>query len=121
MQSLCSSVHRFVGHDASIFSVAKGKEFAQLPPKLPTNYEVIRQRRISQAALESPVVQGLRLLPEFTPGRAFFWGTILAVWGTAALTITTCRHLGIEKVTSRHAMGASKAAFMRPGMYESSL
>ncbi|KAK9842905.1 hypothetical protein WJX74_004194 [Apatococcus lobatus] len=101
---------RFVGHDASIFSVAKGKEFAQLPAKLPTNYEVIRQRRISQAALESPVVQGLRLLPEFTPGRAFFWGTVLAVWGTAAVTVTTCRHLGIQKAEDVPAVAESFVA-----------
>ena len=85
------SLNRWTNPDASIFSVAKGKELAQLPAKLPTNYEVIRQKRISQAALESPVVQGIRLLPEFTPGRAFFWGTVLAVWGTAAVTVTACK------------------------------
>jgi len=101
---------RWVNHDASIFSVAKGKELAQLPPKLPTQYELIRQRRVHQAALESPVVQGLRLLPEFTPGRAFFWGTLLAVWATAGIAITTCRHLGIQKAEDVPAVAESFVA-----------
>lgn len=38
---------------------------------------------------------GYRLLPEFTPGRALMWGTILALWGTAGLVASTARGLDI--------------------------
>ena len=37
-----------------------------------------------------------RLLPKFTPGRAFFWGTVLALWGTGALVAGTARSLDIH-------------------------
>ena len=40
-----------------------------------------------------------RLLPEFTPGRAMMWGTILALWGTAAIVATSSRGLGIKRVS----------------------
>lgn len=45
-----------------------------------------------------------RLLPKFTPGRAFFWGTVLALWGTGALVAGTARKLDIqspEEATTR--------------------
>jgi hypothetical protein len=51
-----------------------------------------------QAALETPLVSGYRLLPQFTPGRALLWGTILAMWGTAAVVVTAARRLDIQKV-----------------------
>jgi hypothetical protein len=31
-----------------------------------------------------------------TPGRALMWGTIVAVWGTGALVMSTAKYLGIE-------------------------
>ena len=37
-----------------------------------------------------------RLLPEMTPGRAFLWGSVLAVWGVGALVATTARGLDIN-------------------------
>ena len=39
-----------------------------------------------------------RLLPVFTPGRAMMWGTILAMWGTGALVMSSSRALGIGRV-----------------------
>lgn len=39
-----------------------------------------------------------RLLPTFTPARAMMWGTILAMWGTGALVMSSSRALGIRRV-----------------------
>lgn len=84
--------------DASIFSVDDGKRLAQTPHKPLTFYERIRLEKQQKASLESPLVQGYRLLPEFTPGRAMFWGTVLAMWGTAAIVMSTAKSLDIHTV-----------------------
>ena len=75
-----------------------------MPQRLPTAFEAKRQAKIERAALESPLVQGYRLLPHFTPGRAFVWGSILAVWGTAGLAMSTARHLDIHTVSSSRSL-----------------
>jgi hypothetical protein len=82
--------------DASVFSVSDGKRLAGTPHKSATNYENIRMAKIQRAALEGPTLAGYRVLPEFTPGRALMWGTILAMWGTAAAVSLTARQLDIE-------------------------
>ncbi|KAK9817724.1 hypothetical protein WJX72_001239 [[Myrmecia] bisecta] len=89
---------RWTSDGASIFSVQDGKRLAQTPPKEPTIYEQARMARMARNQLETPLVRGYRLLPEFTPGRALMWGTIFAVWGSAALVVSTARQLGIHKV-----------------------
>lgn len=87
---------RWTVDDASIFSVDDGKRLAQTPHKPLTFYERIRLEKQQKAALETPLVKGIRLLPEFTPGRAMLWGSILAVWGTAALVVSTAKSLDIK-------------------------
>lgn len=87
---------RWSSDGASIFSVADGKELAQTPHRPPTPFERIRGERLARAQLASPVVQGYRLLPEFTPGRALLWGSIMAAWVTAASFITAKNSLGIQ-------------------------
>ena len=82
----------------SIFSVNEGKQMAQTPQRLPTAFEAKRLSKITQAALDTPLVQGYRLLPQFTPGRAFLWGSVLAAWATGALAMSTARSLGIHSV-----------------------
>lgn len=89
---------RWTVGDASIFSVDDGKRLAQTPHKPLTFYERIRLEKQQMAALETPLVQGYRLLPEFTPGRAMFWGSIIAVWGTAALVMSAAKSLDIKTV-----------------------
>lgn len=84
--------------DVSIFSVADGKRLASTPPSGATYYENLRMNKIQRAALETPTVAGYRLLPEFTPGRAMMWGTILAMWGTGALVATAMKTLDIHGV-----------------------
>ena len=97
--------------DASIFSVADGKKLAQTPHKPPTFYERLRAEKQQRAALETPLVRGMRLLPEFTPGRAMLWGTILAVWGTAAVFASTARSLDIKTVSSAASWGRAGLCF----------
>lgn len=82
---------------ASIFSVEDGKRLAQMPVREPTHYERIRADRIARSQLETPTIRGMRLLPVFTPGRAFFWGSVLALWGSAAAIMSIGRSLGIKK------------------------
>lgn len=89
---------RWVVDDVSIFSVADGKRLASTPPSGATYYENLRMNKIQRAALETPTVAGYRLLPEFTPGRAMMWGTILAMWGTGALVATAMKTLDIHGV-----------------------
>lgn len=94
---------RWTVDDASIFSVDDGKRLAQTPHKPLTFYERIRLEKQQKAAIETPLVKGIRLLPEFTPGRAMLWGSILAVWGTAALVASTAKSLDIK--TTEEAAG----------------
>jgi hypothetical protein len=87
---------RWVSEGTSIFSIAEGKRLASTPPDSITAYDGLRMAKIQKASLESPVVAGLRLLPEFTPGRALLWGTFLAMWGTGALMATAAKRLEID-------------------------
>ncbi len=61
--------HRWSSDGTSIFSVAEGRALASTPHKEPTHFERIRAERLSRAQLETPLVRGLRLMPEYTPGR----------------------------------------------------
>ena len=94
-------MHRWTVGDASIFSVDDGKRLAQTPHKPLTFYERIRLEKQQKAAIETPLIKGIRLLPEFTPGRAMLWGSILAVWGTAAIVMSTAKTLGIHTVSAQ--------------------
>lgn len=87
---------RWTSDGVSIFSVADGKELASTPAKALNHYESIRMNKIQRAALQTPTVAGYRLLPEMTPGRALLWGSILAVYGTTALVMSTAKYLEIE-------------------------
>lgn len=87
---------RWSSEGVNVFSVAEGKRLASTPAPHMTHYESIRHEKMQRAALESPQIRGYRLLPAMTPGRAMLWGTVLAVWGTAALVASTARSLGIQ-------------------------
>lgn len=90
---------RWTSDGVSIFSVADGKKLAGTEPKPLNHYENIRMMKIQRAAMQSPtVLGGYRVLPEMTPGRALMWGTIVAVWGTGALVMSTAKYLGIEEL-----------------------
>jgi len=86
---------RWAGGEASVWDVKAGKDLAQTPSKQATWAEELRARKIAKAQYESPVVAGYRWLPQFTPGRAFIWGTILSFWGTAVATTLVAKANGI--------------------------
>lgn len=88
---------RWAGGEASIWDVKAGKDLAQTPSKQATWAEEIRMRKVAKAQYESPLVAGYRLLPQFTPGKAFFWGTILAVWGTSMGALLASKTYGLTK------------------------
>jgi hypothetical protein len=96
---------------ASVFSVADGKALAQTEVKVPTAYERLRADRVARQQLETPLVRGVRLLPVFSPGRAFFWGSILALWGTAGTVLSIKRGLGVERPED---VSPAVAAIVRP-------
>jgi hypothetical protein len=87
---------RWEADGASIFSVNDGKRLAQEPVRQPSAFELNRMRKVQNAAIDSRTLSGIRLMPEFTPGRAMLWGTILAIWGTAAAVTATARALDIH-------------------------
>lgn len=90
---------RWTSDGVSIFSVADGKKLAGTEPTPLNHYENTRMMKIQKAAMQTPtVLGGYRVLPEMTPGRALMWGTIVAVWGTGALVMSTAKYLGIEKM-----------------------
>lgn len=87
---------RWSAHGASVFSVADGKRLAQTPVKeTMVPWEQARHSKIVAAARETPLLYGFRVLPELTPGRALFWGSMLAVFGTALTVKLTALQLGI--------------------------
>jgi hypothetical protein len=67
-----STSRRWSSDGTSIFSVADGRTLALTPPKEPTHFERIRAERLARAQLETPLVRGLRLMPEYTPGRCAY-------------------------------------------------
>jgi hypothetical protein len=88
---------RWSSDSVSIFDVAEGKAMAsaEAPAHFTSTYDQRRAARVAAAAMEAPTLAGLRVLPALTPGRAFLWGTILAVWGTAAAASTAAKRLEI--------------------------
>jgi hypothetical protein len=90
---------RWTSDGVSIFSVADGKELASTPAKPLNHYENIRMQKIQKAALQTPtVLGGYRVLPAMTPGRALLWGTVLAIYGTSAVVMSTASYLEIKSI-----------------------
>ena len=79
----------------------EGAKLAQTPPKHVSHFEQLRANRVARAALETPLVSGMRLMPEYTPGRALLWGSIIALWGSGAIFLTAAKGLDIHAVRSR--------------------
>lgn len=88
---------RWSAHGASVFSVADGKRLAQTPVReTMVPWEQARHSKILAAAQETPLLYGFRVLPEMTPGRALFWGSMLAMFGTVLTVKLAALQLGIR-------------------------
>ena len=80
------------GGAESIFSVRKGMEMAQSAPEAGPKVD-IASLRLERLKSKTPFWS---ILPELTAGRAFLWGSALAVFGSAALAKLACYQLGIR-------------------------
>lgn len=66
-----------------------------VPPEAMTAGMRALADRVARAQQQQATVAGFRLFPDLTPGRAFMWGTIVAVWGVSLATLASARALGI--------------------------
>lgn len=89
---------RWAIDDVSIFAVEEGKRLASTPRRLPSAFEIKQAEAIRRAAANTPLVNGYRLYPNMSPGRAVFWGTVAAVAGTALGTKLAMLWLGIREM-----------------------
>ena len=44
------------------------------------------------------LLNGIRLMPEYTPARALLWGSVLALWGSGAVFMMGAKTLNIHTV-----------------------
>jgi hypothetical protein len=82
----------------SIFSVDKALELMESTPE---RFNGVESRAAKHMRDETFVMVGkrkLKLLPDPTPGRALAWGGTLAIWGTGAFVLTSCKFLGIKSL-----------------------
>lgn len=100
---------------ASIFSAGSALELMEgnKSPLLPP------QRSLPK--LDLPTVQlgsmRLKLFPDFTPGRALLWGSLLAVWGTSAVAVRTAKAMGIHSLEDVRSRFGSALAPVRGSMH----
>lgn len=84
----------------SIFDIKGAISVLSKPPE-PTTVTAgmaALRARVARAQQQSATIAGFRLFPDLTPGRAFMWGTILAVWSVALTATIACRAMDIHSV-----------------------
>lgn len=89
---------RWAVDNVSIFDVKQGKQFAATPRREPSIFEIKRAAAIERAANETPLIGKYRLYPTLSPGKALFWGTMVAITGTMIGTKLACIVLDIRSV-----------------------
>ncbi|QDZ22557.1 hypothetical protein HOP50_08g51000 [Chloropicon primus] len=98
-----------VHQDASVFSVKDGTKLATTLPEETlaeatrplTKIEkavLARQNVVEAHAVDTATYNGIRVYPKLNAGRAFLWGSVLAVWGTAFLVFSSRKAFGIDTV-----------------------
>jgi len=102
-----------IHEDASVFSVADGKRLAlsgtdgssgddasAMPLRNPKSIKVdmARQARIESSQVVQETYKGYRVYPKLNPGRAFVWGSVLALWGTCFLLVSGKKLFNINSV-----------------------
>ena len=84
--------------NTTIFSVHKAPELMAAAPKHVNGVESRAARHMVDNSFVEIAGKKVKLMPDPTPGRAMAWGGTLAIWGTAALTVGTCKILDIKNM-----------------------
>jgi len=84
--------------NTTIFSVHKANELMSTAPKHLDGVESRAARHMVDNTVVEIAGKKVKLLPDPTPGRAMAWGGTLAVWGTAAVVVGTCKVMGIKSM-----------------------
>jgi len=98
-----------VHEDASIFSVKDGKKLAVATVDESAHLrttsgakahrvKLARQLNIEAQAVDQSTFKNIRIYPKLSAGRAFAWGTVLAVWGTGVMILGARKAWKIESV-----------------------
>lgn len=86
----------------SVFDTAAAMELLRNGPEPDTrrltSAAIAHANRIQRHAQMNATIHGFKLLPDLTPGRAFVWGSFLALWCVGTAAMTTCRSLDIHSV-----------------------
>lgn len=86
------------GENMNIFSVGKATEVISVAPKHLEGVETRAAKHMVDTSFVEIRGQRIKLMPDPTPGRAMAWGGTLAVWGTAAIVVGTCKVLNIQSM-----------------------
>jgi hypothetical protein len=59
---------------------------------------IAHANRVARAQQAGVTLYGYKVFPDLTPGRAFMWGSILAVWAVGSVALASARALDIHSV-----------------------
>ena len=92
--------------NTTIFSVHKAADLMSEAPKYLDGVESRAARHMVDTSFVEVAGKRIKLMPDPTPGRAMAWGGTLALWGTAAIVVGSCKVLGINSMVDlRRVMG----------------
>lgn len=86
------------GENMNIFSVGKATEVISQAPKHLDGVESRAAKHMVDTSFIEIRGTKVKLMPDPTPGRAMAWGGTLAVWGTAAIVVGTCKVMNIQSM-----------------------
>jgi len=97
---------------ASIFDIKKGADLASGGGSAEALESMPKYKQVKLPTPQVADVMGVkfRLLPEYTPGRALVWGSILALWGTSVVVMRAARSLDITSVDDANGKLSGAAA-----------
>lgn len=84
--------------DMNIFSVGKATEVVSQAPKHLDGVESRAAKHMVDTSFVEIRGTKLKLMPDPTPGRALAWGGTLAIWGTAAIVVGSCKVMNIHSM-----------------------
>ena len=86
------------GEEMHIFAVSKATEVISKAPKHLNGVESRAAKHMVDTSFVEIAGTKIKLMPDPTPGRAMAWGGTLAVWGTAAIVVGTCKIMNIQNM-----------------------